>query len=144
MTSEREGFEHWLDYMEDALCEFFAELPEQVSANLDYSVESLNVLKAWLLERYPSCDAARQETDPHVFDGAARYIGETFRKKLGGYWTVDLVNRSYHGLPLIIEPVQPELGICPLALATASTDRRRGDYLSTILRNNLARPAAAE
>ena len=46
MTEIEEEFQHWLDYMDDALDEFTARLPDEVSGRLDYSVESLDVLEA--------------------------------------------------------------------------------------------------
>ncbi len=144
MTSERQGFEYWLDYMDDALEEFFAYLPEDVTTKLDYSIESLDVLEAWLLERYPVFDAIRQETDPLILDGAARYIGETFRKWIGGQWMVDLKDNAYDGLPYIADFDVGMLPFCPLTFATASTDRRWGDFISSILRKKIARLSKSE
>ncbi len=115
--------------MDEALAEFSAGLPENVAAKLDYSVDSLDVIEAWLLERYPVNTTSKSPGQAATLDGAARYIGETFRKALGGHWTVDLKYNAYLGRPLVIEPVQPDLPLCPLSMTTTTTHRRRGDYL---------------
>jgi hypothetical protein len=42
-----------------------------------------------------------------------------------------------HGLPLIVDCRTGAGGTCPISNSTASTDRRRGDYISGILRKQL-------
>ncbi len=137
-------FDVWLARMDEALAELFSELPEHVAAKLDYSIESLDVIEAWLLERYPKFEDTQQPDQRPLLDTVSRYIGETFVKVLGGHWTVDLKYNAYLGRPLVINPARPHLPKCPSMWTTASTDRRRGDYLSTILRNNLAILASAK
>ena len=133
-----EGFRAWLDYMADGLREFFECLPAEVRTKLDYSVESLDVLEAWLLERYPSSDAAIQQSETLIIDGAARYVGETFCKILGGHWWVDVKHDTFLGLPQITGFRPGPDSLCPLSYVTASTNRRRGDFISSILRIELA------
>ena len=138
--SER-GFHAWLDYMADGLNEFFERLPAEVRDKLDYSVESLDVLEAWLLARYPDTDHAMQKSETLILDGAARYIGETFLQHIGGRWDMELDDLTYifFCIPQITDFRLGMGPICPLSLATACTDRRFGDFISSILRIQMAK-----
>jgi hypothetical protein len=138
MKLDDDDFQYWLFYMDDALEEFFEMLPASVRERLDYSIDSLDVLEAWLLERYPNPEAAVETSETLPLDGAARYIGETFRKTIGGRWWVDPEGEIMNGLPLIVDCRTSAGGDCPGTMATAATDRRRGNYISGILRNELA------
>ena len=130
----RDDFEMWVTHMYDALAEFLEQLPENVRRKLDYSPASLDVLESWLLEHYGSPQDLLVPAESRTLDGAARYIGETFRKKVGGHWTIDLDNPKnvYFGLPVLTNPVTP---VAPFGLTTASTHRRKGNYLRTALEN---------
>jgi hypothetical protein len=144
MASSREDFNYWLVDMDDALDRFMATLPDEVRQKLDYSPESLEVIEQWLLERYPSLDAARTSGDSKVFDGVARYVGETFRRNVGGRWSItfDDPKDVNYGLPALTGFKGENSALTPLTLATASTDRRTGKYLRGIL-DNIVRRAAA-
>jgi len=63
--------------------------------------DSLGVLEAWLLERYPTMDTILEDEKASHLDGAARYVGEVFRKAIGGHWRLRLNDPKYvfHGLP---------------------------------------------
>lgn len=130
----RDDFDMWVFHMDDALAEFLEQLAQGVRARLDYSPASLDVLEEWLLERYPNPSAFMQPSESRVLDGAARYIGETCRKKAGGHWTIDLQDQknAYFGLPVLTGYRSPA---APISLATASTHRRTGSYLRTVLEN---------
>jgi len=49
----KEEFQDWLDHMEEALDAWLDRLPEEVRDKLDFSIDSLDALEGWLLERYP-------------------------------------------------------------------------------------------
>lgn len=134
-TTTRENFEYWLADMDDALERFFWQVPDPIREKLDYSASSLDVLEQWLLERYPSTQAMLVPAESQILNGIARYVGETLRKTVGGRWNIQLDDPAYafHGLPEITgfsERATPE---CPITLATAAADRRKGDYLRTIV-----------
>src|SRR5579859_1993494 len=119
----RDDFDMWIMHMDDALAEFFDRLPEGVRERLDYSAQSLDALEGWLLEQYSAPRDLMAPSESQVLDGAARYIGETFRKTAGGHWTIDLENRknAYFGLPVLTDAQSPT---SPFSLATAATHRR--------------------
>ena len=59
-----------------------------------------------------------------MLDYLTIYIGETFRKYIGGKWFIDLKNKN-------------ERYAATMTFATACIARKKGSYISTILRNNL-------
>ncbi|WP_227430689.1 hypothetical protein [Psychrobacter sp. I-STPA6b] len=135
-------FQYWLMDSPDAIERMMDRLPAEVKNQLDYSVESLDVLEAYLLNQYASIDEIKQEP-PDILNGYAIYVGETFRKvaksltkREPNIWTIELDDTDdvFYNLPVI------EIGAYinfPMGLVTASLDRRRGNYLSTILKNFL-------
>lgn len=137
MALDEAEFQKWVDDMDFMLGEFFAELPESVRARLDYSVDSLDVLEGWLLARYDHYRSLMQKSELVILDGSARYIGETYRRHLGGYWYIDRKNNTYHGLPLVGGFGKFVAPSCPMCLATTCLDRRFGDLISRILRSEI-------
>jgi hypothetical protein len=141
MTIDREQFEYWLADMDDALERFFATLPPEVRDRLDYSPQSLDVLEQWMLSKYSKMEQVRQPSESKTLDGIARYIGETYRKNLGGHWEIRLDDPKYafYGLPQLTGYSAKPTPSAPLPLATAAVDRRTGNYWSTILANKMER-----
>src|SRR6266850_443744 len=134
-----DDFNYWVADMDDALARFFEMLPAGMRSKLDCTPESIDALEGWILSRYPSIEAIKAADQSRMVDGMARYVGETFRKNAGGQWDIDLDNpkAAFFGIP-ILTGFRSE--ICPLALVTASTDRRTGKFIRTVLENNLKRP----
>jgi hypothetical protein len=136
-SDRKEEFQSWLFYMDDALDQFKAQLPHNLSTSLNFTPASLDGLEAWLLSRYNTIAELRAPDQVATLDGAARYVGETLRKALGGRWQIrfDDPKDAYYGLPELSQFGIPVPPICPHRLVTASIDRRTGQYLSTMLRN---------
>jgi len=136
---QREDFEYWLADMDDAIERFFDSVPSEIRGRLDFSPGSLDVLEAWILERYASTDAMLARSESRVADGLARYIGETFRKNIGGRWELRLDDPKYvfYGKPQVTGFWDKPTPVCPLPLATASADRRTGQFLSGVLASYL-------
>lgn len=133
--ASRDDFECWLATMDDFLEEFLAEFPAAERARLDYSAESLDIVEAWILNTYPSSEAAAAPTESQRLNRVACYVGEVFRKKLGTKWDIRLDDPSYvfYGMPII---VGRRVDDCPLTLVTAAANRRTGKYLRTVLENS--------
>jgi hypothetical protein len=145
LERRREDFEHWLFEMDNALEQFVEAVAEPTRSQLDFSPASLDALEAWVLVRYSSPQDLMKAEAKHVLDGVARYIGETYRRHLGGRWQIRLDDPKYafYGLPELTGFAEKPTPICPHSLATALTDRRNGTYLRTVLQNarkRLARP----
>jgi hypothetical protein len=103
VTTTTDDFEHWLAAMDDHLKEFFAAMPEQVRDRLDYSPASLDLVERWILDKYPNTEAMLAEGESKSVNQLACYIGETFRKTLGGRWSIRLDDPkfAFHGLPIL-------------------------------------------
>jgi hypothetical protein len=137
--SAEEKFEYWLMDMNDAIERFIHMMPNEISERLDYSVESLSVLEAWFLEKYKSLEQIKPQSEAGIVDGAARYIGETFRKILGGKWTLDLSDgkNAFYGLPQLIGCKNQVTQICPIKLVSVSISRRTGNLIRSMLEKHL-------
>lgn len=112
------------------------EMEVMIGAELDLDETSLDVLEAFLLRRYRKPDDAVRLSERGVLDAAARHIGLVMLLTIEGvWWDIDLENEDsvYYRLPIIR---LPDGGTeCPLAMATASLDRRTGDYIRTQVEN---------
>jgi hypothetical protein len=100
---------------------------------MDFSADSLSVIEAWLLNEYSSPVDLLRKSEKTVIDMVARYVGETFRRNLGGTWRLELSNKQsvFYGLPVI-----EKFGLwteCPVSLVTAATDRRSGIFMGGVL-----------
>lgn len=137
LGSREDQFQIWLIHMDDAIDPFKMKLPEEVSNSLDYSPESLDILEGWLLNRYSSKEDIKRESEAIIFDGSVRYVGEVFRKTLGGRWVINFNDRNdvFYGIPQLSDMRGQEVPFSPFTTVTACFSRRTGSYFSTILRN---------
>lgn len=132
--SDQDRFEFWLMEMDESIRRFSDSLPEEETKRLDFSVGSLSCLEFWLISRYDGPMDIMRPTEAGVHDGAARYIGETFRKNLGGKWKIDFADKKnvFFGVPQINEMKGQVTQFCPHALVTTLLDRRSGGFLAAI------------
>jgi hypothetical protein len=132
-----EEFQYWLAHMDDALEEFLAGLPRETAQKLDSSIESIDVVEKLLIDRYESYEAAKRSGDTRFFDGCARYVGETIRKHIGGKWNMVLDDKKnvHYGVPRIQGFTVPMSPMAPLHMCLAATDRRKGNYITGVIRN---------
>jgi hypothetical protein len=87
-------FERYVSDM-DAVVHAFVGEAKRAGVTLDYSKQSLDVLERYLLEKLsPGTDGDL------LRDHAARYLGETFRKLIGGHWELCLKDPDYIYLKL--------------------------------------------
>lgn len=126
----RQEFQTWL--AKEA--EVRDELEAMMHVELGVDVQSLDTLEAFLLGRYRDPDEALRLGEREMLDAAARHIGLVMVLNIeGAKWAIDLADQDslYYRLPIIRLPDDAEE--CPLTLATASLDRRTGDYLRTVV-----------
>jgi len=136
-NEREEQFQVWLIHMDDAIEAFSKYLPQDVSAKLDYSPESLDALEGWLLNRYSTKEDLKLDSENVIFDGAIRYLGETFRKTLGGRWFINARDRDllFFGIPQLENMRGQEVPFSPVTTVTACFSRATGNYFRTILTN---------
>ena len=141
MKEEYEQFQYWLSHMDDALDDFISSLPGEVSIKMDFSPESLSILETWWLAQFDDVYKALEPESKLIVDGVSRYIGETFRRSIGGIWDISYEDPKnvYYGLPVITKYMEPSTPICPMALSTACLDRRTGDFWISLLNKIMSR-----
>lgn len=133
---EEEQFQYWLADMDDALERFLKSLPPETRSKLDYSIESLDAVEDWILEKYGSTAEMLDPKESRTVDGLARYIGETIRRNVGGHWEIRLDDPkyAYYGIPQITGYSPHPTPEAPATLATAAADRRTGNFISGVVR----------
>lgn len=119
--------------MDDRLEELPRVLPTDVSTKLDHTLASLYPLEEWVLKKYASVQEILRESEKVLLDILACYVGETFRKNLGGIWSIELKDKKFIFYQLPVVKKQGCWTECPLSLVTASTDRRSGTYMAGVL-----------
>ena len=124
-------FQYWLMDLPDALNRFIDSKPLYIRDQLDYSIESLDIIEKYLLSKYSHNNEVIQEP-VDILNGYSIYVGETFRKVLRdktdrdpNTWKIELddVDYAFYNLPII--KVGAYTG-CPRTLVTACLDRKKG------------------
>ena len=106
---ELEKFQAYLFEMDDVVAAFVEEA-RRAGVTLDYSLESLDAIEPYLAEKL----AAGANRDL-LRNQAGRYVGETFRKLIGGHWELCLKepNYLYLKLPVITGYSAEPIEFCP-------------------------------
>jgi hypothetical protein len=138
MAYTQDDFQEWIFFIGFKLDYFTGEFAQKQNLNLDYSIDSLDALENWILNNYD--EIKKLIEDRQMLDYLTVYIGETFRKHIGGKWFIDLKNKKnvYYSMPVLTDPsFRGEVYKAPMTYATACIDRKKGNYISTILKNNI-------
>ena len=138
MTYTQEDFQEWIFQIEFKMDYFTSEFAQEQNLTLDYSMQSLDDLEAWLLTHYDNHHILME--DKKLLDYLTIYLGETFRKHLGGKWFIDLKNKknAYYSMPVLTDPsYRGEVYIASMTFATACISRKDGQYISRILEYNI-------
>lgn len=117
---------------------FTGDFARENNLNLDYSIHSLDEIEKWIVTTYPTINQLK--ADHKMLDLLTIYIGETFRKHLGGKWHMNTEDQEnvYYMMPTLTSPeYSGEVYKSPRTFATASIPRKKGNYMSSILRNCL-------
>ena len=133
--SNRDDFEYWLSNIDEEIDFLLEIVPKEINSELDFSVNSLEVLESWILKKYKSTEQMLMKTQTKRVNSIACYIGETFRKNIGGKWDIKLEDKKFvfFGIPILTNFLQESSPFCPLALATTTADRTTGSFLKNIL-----------
>jgi hypothetical protein len=129
--SSDEEFQSWLFYMPYILDDFMQWLPEDLSKQMDFSLDSLIPLEAWLIAKYPTHKDLLKFDQRTVWDAVSRYVGEVVAKAVPAKWSVDIENRddAYFRRPV----VSLKGPFCPSSVVSAACHRQRGDYILKIV-----------
>lgn len=138
MGYTQDDFQEWLILIDFKMDYFTGEFAEEQKMKLDYSMESLNELESWIIANFD--DARKLIAEAKILDYLTIYIGETFRKHIGGKWFIDLENKknSFFSMPVLTDPSYKGVRYkAPMTYATACISRKSGNHISTILHNNM-------
>ena len=104
MAYTQDDFEDWIILIDYKMDYFTGEFAKEQNLNLDYSIESLDEIEGWILANYK--EIKDLIADSKMLDYLTIYIGETFRKYIGGKWYIDLKNKknAYYGMPVLTDP----------------------------------------
>ena len=136
MAYTQDDFEDWIILIDFKMDYFTGEFVKEQNLKLDYSIESLDELEGWILANYKEVNDLI--ADRKMLDYLTVYVGETIRKNLGGKWVIDLENKEnvFYSMPVVINPDRRRAPhLCPLTLSTASIDRQKGKFISTVVKN---------
>jgi len=93
-TFTSEEFENWVFEMDDKLEKFIKSLYGDIKTKMDYSVSSLDSAERWLIDTYKTPESIEALHRAITVDGFVKYIGEVYRKSLGGHWDMDFSNEA--------------------------------------------------
>lgn len=136
MSYTKENFQDWILLIDTKMDSFTSEFARENNLTLNYSIKSLDELENWILSKFQSIFQLKYK--PKLLDLLTIYIGETFRKHIGGKWYIDLKDKknAYYQMPVLTSSnYRGEVCIAPLTFATACIVRKKGNYISTILKN---------
>lgn len=138
MDYTQDNFQDWIFHIDTKMDSFTNEFAKENNLTLNYSIKSLDELENWMIANYKNPDEII--SDKIKLDLLTIYIGETFRKHIGGRWYMDLENKenAYYHMPVLTDEKYKGVKYkSPLTFTTASIDRKKGNYISTILKNNM-------
>lgn len=136
IDQRKEEFDIWVDTLDDFISTALDLLPENISKQMDFSLQSLNTLEEYLLATYSGEQFSSIE-NKDLLGGLAAYFGETARQNaVNGYWSIDLVNKknAYYNLPVMISE-KVKFTISPYQLIISLFARNTGTFLATIATN---------
>ena len=139
MAHSKDNFKEWISYIPDKMDRFTHEFAGNNHLILDYTMASLNDLESWILAHYH--DANELTNDSRTLDYITIYIGETFRRYLGGEWDIDFDNEKKAYYPVLTSTeisCKGKAQIAPMSLVAECISRNKGNYISGILFNYVA------
>jgi len=138
MSYTQDNFKEWIFLIGEKMDLFTGDFARENNLNLDYSIHSLDEIEKWIITTYPTINQLK--ADHKMLDLLTIYIGETFRKHLGGKWYMNTEDQEnvYYMMPTLTSPeYSGEVYKSPRTFATASIPRKKGNYMSSILGNCL-------
>lgn len=131
-AEELEKFQYFLFEMDDVLESFIA-AAQEAGFQLDYSIDSLSSLERFILAQ---ADAAGES---QLQNRAARYLGEVFRKSLGGKWELCLKDPKYlfYKLPVISGYSKLPIEFCPIQVIGNFVARKEPGLLKRAVESHL-------
>lgn len=110
---EEDTFATYLIEMEFVVEEFLREAAD-AGFRLDFTLAGLKTLEEYIRSR------SQSGIDEKFVNRVARFLGEVFRKSIGGHWELCLKDKNYvyKHLPVITGYSKLPIEFCPIVVAT--------------------------
>jgi hypothetical protein len=132
---KQDQFEWWITCIPDKINDLKKRLPKDTSAELDYSVHSVDILEQYLLSNF-SLDEVKQDKD--LWDGCASYISRVYKTNVPkSEWYIELDDDEniFFNKPSL--RVVGKVNFVPHSYVTTAMDRKKGNFISTIINNHI-------
>lgn len=129
---ELNKFEMFLFEMDDVLDVFISELAKH-GVHLDYSLKSLEGFEQIILENPIGFEKEL------LVNRAGRYLGEVFRKNIGGKWELCLKHPKYLylKLPVIVDYCDFDIEFCPTEIIRNLIHRGKPGLLRMVIESSI-------
>jgi hypothetical protein len=131
-SEELETFEHFLFEMDDVLEAFLSEA-SAAGFHLDCSLDSVDALEKYVVSQPDGGKNSRLQ------NRAARYLGEVFRKSVGGKWELCLKDPKYiyFKLPVLTGYSDKPIEFCPIEVLGNFIVKREPGLLRRAIESHL-------
>ena len=139
LNGKEDNYVWWLNIMPDEMPRLNI-LPKEVRDQLDYSLDSLDVIEKYIADNYSS-EEIRDWRNKYACDIFVRYIGETFRRNFPElYWYFESVDErsEYYGIPVLCTLEKNLPPLTPTVWVTMLIQRRDGNFLRSQVRSSKA------
>jgi hypothetical protein len=132
LIKTKDEFEYWLFHKNEHEQAFLEFMKQDYGLDLDYSIQSLDLLEKWLLDRFEDLNSALKYDQISLLNGFSMYVGSCLHNMIGGKFTIEVNDRddAYWGIPLVRNDKKYE---APLILITTAIDRRVGNFISSAI-----------
>ncbi|HWB93685.1 MAG TPA: hypothetical protein VG605_17615 [Puia sp.] len=130
-----DNYAWWLNIMPDEMPRLSI-LPKEIRAQLDYSLDSLDVIEEYIVSNY-SVEELKDRKNKFARDLFVRYIGETFRKNVPElFWAFESENRkdAYYGIPVLMTMTEGAPPMTPTLWVTELPGQKGGNFLRSRLK----------
>ena len=135
LAGKEDNYNWWLNVMPDEMPRLSI-LPKEIRAHLDYSLDSLDVIEAYIVSNY-TVDELKDRRNKFARDLFVRYIGETFRKNVPElYWAFEAENEkdAYFGIPVLMTMAEGVPPMTPTLWVTELPGQKDGSFLRSRLK----------
>jgi hypothetical protein len=130
---KKDNFMEWVTFIDDRVEKWKRNIPNGLSQELNWKVESLDKLENYILKKFTKEKIISAENKEEV-DAMASYIGETFRVNLpNAKWSIELDDERniFFNKPTIVTPT-PGAAISPFNLLLRIFNENTGKLLLKI------------
>lgn len=135
LNERDDQFHWWITCIPDKIIELKRKVPVEISVQMNYSIESLDILEGYTLNNY-SLDELKNEKQ--FWDSLASYVGVVYEKNVkGSRWSIEIENEKdiFFNMPIL--KVENKFNFQPHSYVTAMLDRKKGNFLSTIVKKHM-------